>query len=324
MMLAILALLVGLIVLAWSADLFVRGSASLAHHWGMSPMLIGMLVVGFGTSSPELMVSALAAMQGNPGIALGNAYGSNIANLALVLGVTALIKPITVQSKVLRKELPVLAIITALAAWQVSDGAITRQDASVLLATFFAFMIWSIFQGTRAKSDNLAKEFEEGLARRNLAVGPATVRLVIGLALLIGSSQLLIWGAVGIAKTFGVSDLLIGLTVVAIGTSLPELASTVVAARRGDHDIALGNVIGSNMFNTLAVVGIAGFISPMSVGPHVLTRDVVVMSALTLSIFILGVGRAGRPGRINRFEGAGLFACYIGYTAYLASTMFVH
>ncbi|MEM6580611.1 MAG: calcium/sodium antiporter [Pseudomonadota bacterium] len=324
MTLAILALLVGLVVLAWSADLFVTGSASLAHYWGMSPMLIGMLVVGFGTSSPELMVSALAAMQGNSGLALGNAYGSNIANLALVLGVTALIKPITVQSKVLRKELPVLAVITALAAWQVSDGAITRQDASVLLVTFFAFMIWSVIQGTRAKTDSLAKEFEQGLARRNLAVGPATVRLVIGLALLIGSSQLLIWGAVGIAKTFGVSDLVIGLTVVAIGTSLPELASTVVAARRGDHDIALGNVIGSNMFNTLAVVGIAGFISPMSVGPHVLTRDVVVMSALTLSIFILGVGRAGRPGRINRFEGAGLFACYLGYTAYLASTMFLN
>ncbi|MEM8563524.1 MAG: calcium/sodium antiporter [Pseudomonadota bacterium] len=322
MTLAVIAVIAGLIVLAWSADLFVTGSASLAHHWGMSPMLIGMLVVGFGTSSPELMVSALAAIQGNPGIALGNAYGSNIANLALVLGVTALIKPITVQSKVLRKELPVLAVITALAAWQVRDGAITRLDAGVLLATFFAFIIWSIVQGTRAQSDSLAKEFEQGLARRNLAVGPATLRLVIGLALLIGSSQLLIWGAVSIAQTFGVSDLIIGLTVVAIGTSLPELASTVAAARRGDHDIALGNIIGSNMFNTLAVVGIAGFISPMSVGPHVLTRDVVVMSALTLSIFILGVGRAGRPGRINRFEGAGLFACYIGYTLYLASTFF--
>ena len=323
MTVAFIAVVFGLALLVWSADRFVEGSASAARYFGMPPLLIGMVIIGFGTSAPEMVVSALAASQGNPGIALGNAYGSNITNIALVLGLTALIKPITVHSQVLRKELPMLAIITALAAWQVRDGSITRLDAWVLLGVFAAFMGWTIWHGMRDKSDSLALEIEQELETRTMSLRTAIFWLVLGLTLLIISSRILVWGAVEIAHAFGVSDLMIGLTVIAIGTSLPELASSIAAARKGEHDIALGNILGSNLFNTLAVVGIAGTISPMTVGPEVLTRDILVMAALTLSLFIIGIGHSDRPGRINRFEAAGLLACYIGYTTYLITTVFM-
>jgi cation:H+ antiporter len=282
-----------------------------------------MVIIGFGTSAPEMVVSAHAASQGNPGIALGNAYGSNITNIALVLGLTALIKPITVHSQVLRKELPMLALITALAAWQVRDGSITRLDAWVLLGVFAAFMGWTIWHGMRDKADSLALEIEQELETKTISLRRAIFWLFLGLTLLIISSRILVWGAVEIAHAFGVSDLMIGLTVIAIGTSLPELASSIAATRKGEHDIALGNILGSNLFNTLAVVGIAGAISPMTVGPEVLTRDILVMAVLTLSLFIIGIGHSDRPGRINRFEAAGLLACYIGYTTYLIRTVFM-
>ena len=323
MTVAFIAVVFGLALLVWSADRFVDGSASAARHFGMPPLLIGMVIIGFGTSAPEMVVSALAASQGNPGIALGNAYGSNITNIALVLGLTALIKPITVHSQVLRKELPMLAIITALAAWQVRDGSITRLDAWVLLGVFTAFMGWTIWQGIRDKGDHLAQEIEQELETRTMPLRTSMIWLFLGLTLLIISSRILVWGAVEIAHAFGVSDLMIGLTVIAIGTSLPELASSIAATRKGEHDIALGNILGSNLFNTLAVVGIAGAISPMTVGPDVLTRDILVMAALTLSLFIFGMGHSDRPGRINRFEAAGLLACYFGYSGYLVTTVFI-
>ena len=323
MTLAFIAIAFGLAVLVWSADRFVEGSASAARHFGMPPLLIGMVIVGFGTSAPEMVVSALSASQGNPGIALGNAYGSNITNIALVLGLTALINPITVHSQVLRKELPILAVITALAAWQVRDGSITRHDAWVLLGVFVVLMGWTIWQGMRANADSLGQEIEQELDSRGMPLGRALLWIAIGLALLIASSRILVWGAVEIAHHFGVSDLIIGLTVIAVGTSLPELASSIIAARKGEHDIAIGNILGSNLFNTLAVVGIAGIISPMTVGPDVLTRDILVMAALTLSLFVIGIGHSGRPGRINRLEGVGLLACYLGYTSYLIMTVFM-
>jgi cation:H+ antiporter len=299
----------------------VEGSASTARHFGMPPLLIGMVIVGFGTSAPEMVVSALAASQGNPGIALGNAYGSNITNIALILGVTALISPIAVHSQVLRKELPILTVVTALAAWQLWDGEITRLDAVVLLAVFGGLMTWTIWQGLRKKEDALGSEMEQELDVRAMPIRRAVFWLVVGLALLIVSSRILVWGAVEIAHGFGVSDLIIGLTVVAVGTSLPELASSIIAARKGEHDIALGNILGSNLFNTLAVVGIAGAIHPLTVGPEVFNRDILVMAALTLSLFVIGYGFRGL-GRINRIEGAVLLVCYVGYTAYLISTVF--
>lgn len=320
MTLAFIALIFGLALLVWSADRFVEGSASTARHFGMSPLLIGMVIIGFGTSAPEMVVSALASSQGNPGIALGNAYGSNITNIALILGVTALISPIAVHSQVLRKELPILTLVTALAAWQLWDGEITRLDAIVLLAVLGGLMAWIIWQGMQKKEDALGSEIEQELDVRAMPIRRAIFWLLAGLALLIVSSRILVWGAVEIAHGFGVSDLIIGLTIVAVGTSLPELASSIIAARKGEHDMALGNILGSNLFNTLAVVGIAGAIHPMTVEPEVFNRDMLVMATLTLSLFVIGYGFRG-PGRINRIEGAVLLACYVGYTGYLISTV---
>ena len=313
------ALVLGLVLLVWSADRFVDGAAATARHFGMPPLLVGMVIVGFGTSAPEMAVSALAALQGSPGLALGNAYGSNITNVALILGVTALISPIAVRSQVLRKELPILMALMALSVWQIADGAISRADAVLLLVLFALLMGWSIWQGLRqgAEADAMAgdmqKQEEEA---EEMPLGRALFWVLAGVVLLVASSRLLVWGAVEIAHAWGVGDVVIGLTVVAVGTSLPELAASVVAARKGEHDIALGNVIGSNMFNLLAVVGIAGAIAPMAVEPVVLHRDAVMMVALTLALFVLGIGWRG-PGRINRVEGALLLACYVGYIAYL-------
>jgi cation:H+ antiporter len=280
-----------------------------------------MVIVGFGTSVPEMVVSALSAAQGNVGIALGNAYGSNITNIALVLGVAALISPIAFHSNVLRKELPILTGVTALAAYQLWDGDLSRVEALVLLGVFVSLMVWTVWQGLRKKSDSLGSEMEQELKGRTMPVGRAVFWLIGGLVLLVVSSQILIWGAIKIAQGFGVSDLIIGLTIVAVGTSLPELASSIIAARKGEHDIALGNVLGSNLFNTLAVVGIAGTIHPIIVGPEVFSRDITVMALLTLSLFFIGFGFRG-PGRISRFEGAFLIACYVAYLAFLVSSTF--
>ena len=321
MTIAFLAVAFGLALLVWSADRFVEGSASTARHFGMPPLLIGMVIVGFGTSAPEMVVSTLAASQGNPGIALGNAYGSNIANIAFILGLTALISPLAVHSQVLRKELPILTTVTALAAYQLWDGELTRIDSLVLLGVFGGLMAWTIWQGLRKKADALGNEMERELEVHAMPIGRAIFWLVIGLVLLIASSRILVWGAVEIAHGFGVSDLIIGLTIVAVGTSLPELASSVIAARKGEHDIALGNILGSNLFNTLAVVGIAGTIQPMTVAQEVFSRDILVMAVLTLSLFAIGYGFRG-PGRINRFEGAALLTGYMGYTAYLVASVF--
>ncbi len=321
MLLATIALIAGLALLVWSADRFVDGSASVARHFGMPPLLIGMVIVGFGTSAPEMVVSALAAVQGNPGIALGNAYGSNITNIALILGVTALICPIAVHSQVLRKELPILTLVTALAAWQLMDGAISRLDAVLLLAVFAGLMTWTVLQGMRKRDDALGQELGQELEVTAMPVRRAIFWVIAGLVLLIASSRVLVWAAVTIARAFGVSDLVIGLTVVAVGTSLPELASSIIAARKKEHDIALGNILGSNLFNTLAVVGIAGTIHPMSVGPEVFDRDMLVMAGVTLSLFVFGFGFRG-PGRINRIEGGILLAMYVGYTTFLISTQF--
>ncbi|NLW04768.1 MAG: calcium/sodium antiporter [Pseudomonadaceae bacterium] len=318
MLLAGLAVLAGLLVLVWSADRFVEGAAATAQHFSVPPLLIGMVVVGFGTSAPEMVVSAISAAQGNPGIALGNAYGSNITNIALILGITALISPVLVHSSIVRKELPLLLAITLLAAYQVWDGEITRLDALVLLIAFFLVMGWTIWSGLKKGADTAVDALEQN---NNLTLKLAIMWLVIGLLLLVASSRLLVWGAVEIAQGFGISDLIIGLTIVAIGTSLPELASSVAAARKGEHDMALGNILGSNLFNTLAVVGIAGMIQPLSFGSEVFSRDAMVMLFLTLVLFVLGYGYKKAQGRISRLAGGFLVACYAAYTVYLLSSI---
>ncbi|MCB5228298.1 calcium/sodium antiporter [Alishewanella sp. 16-MA] len=321
MLLAVLALLAGLALLVWSADKFVDGAAATAKYAGMPPLLIGMLVVGFGTSAPEMVVSAMAASDGNPALALGNAYGSNITNIALILGLVALISPIAVNSQVLRKELPILLGVTLFAGWQLFDHQLTRFDAWCLLGVFLLLMIWSVWQGMRNPGDPMAVEMNSELANaESMSLKQSIIWLLVGLLLLILASRMLVYGAVFIAQSLGVSDLVIGLTVVAVGTSLPELASSLIAIKKGEHDIALGNVIGSNLFNTLAVVGIAAAIQPMSVDAVVLTRDWTLMAVLTAALLVLGFGYK-KQGRINRFEGALLLAVFCGYTGYLLSTV---
>ncbi|MCK0514238.1 calcium/sodium antiporter [Anaerobiospirillum sp. NML120448] len=322
MLLPIAAIIAGLILLVWSADRFVDGSAATARYFGMPSLLIGIIIVGFGTSAPEMVVSALAATAGNPGIALGNAYGSNITNIGLILGFTALISPIAVSSQVVRKELPILLAISAMAAWQIYDGELTRLDAIILLAVFALIMGTTIYQELKKKNHapQDAQDTQDA-QESSMSLPKAIMWLVLGLVLLIVSSRMLVWGAVEIAHALGISDLIIGLTIVAVGTSLPELASSIIAAIKNEHDIALGNIIGSNLFNTLAVVGIAGSIAPMEVSFEVLTRDVTVMCALTVALLIFALGKKGKA-RINRFEGALLLLSYIAYTVYLISTAF--
>lgn len=324
MALPLLMIVIGLIVLVWSADLFVEGAAALARFWGMSPLLIGMVVIGFGTSAPELSVSALSALQGNPGIALGNAYGSNITNIALILGVTALISPIVVQSQIIKKELPILFGVTLFAFGQLYDGDLSRNDALLELTVFAAVMGWMVLQSAKDQSrqtDVLESEIEDELDEHRMSFAQAMIWLVSGLVLLVISSRLLVWGAVSIAHDLGVSDLIIGLTIVAVGTSLPELASSIVAARKGEHDLAVGNIIGSNLFNTLAVVGLAGAIHPMAIPVEIVNRDWPIMALLTASLFALGYAGKRGTGRINRFEGGLLLAVYVGYTLYLIETV---
>ncbi|MCA0913254.1 calcium/sodium antiporter [Marinobacter nauticus] len=321
MLMAIGAVIAGLILLVWSADKFVDGAAATAKHLGMPTLLIGMVIIGFGTSAPELAVSAMAASDGNPGLALGNGYGSNITNIALIVGLTAIIAPIAVHSQVIRKELPLLVVLTLIAGAQLIDGELSRLDGWVLLGVFAAVMGWSIYQGIRGKGDPLGGDAESEIVAHPMPLKTAVIWLVIGLILLIVSSRLLVWGAVAIAQSLGVSDLIIGLTIVAIGTSLPELASAIAAVKKNEHDLILGNILGSGIFNTLAVVGLAAAIQPLSVDPEVLYRDWTLMLGLTLALLVMGFGLTGWRKLVSRVDGALLLAVYIGYTGYLFSTV---
>jgi len=279
------------------------------------------VVVGFGTSAPELVVSVISAVEGNPGLAIGNAYGSNIANIALVLGLTALISPITVKSGVLRKELPILFGVTLLGSALLLDLYLSRVDAWILLFVFVVVMSWSIWLGFKQRQDSLASSVDDMLLEHPMTLKAALIWLLVGMTLLVVSSRILVWGAVEIARGFGVSDLIIGLTVVAIGTSLPELASSLSAIRKGEHDLAIGNVIGSNLFNTLAVVGIADAISPLAIEREVLYRDCLLMILLTFALFLVRVGPDGQK-RISRLGGFLLLMVYLGYSGYLISKVF--
>ncbi|MCO5113645.1 MAG: calcium/sodium antiporter [Bdellovibrionaceae bacterium] len=316
----LLSVILGLIVLVWSADKFVDGASDVARHYGVSPLIIGMVIIGFGTSAPEMVVSALSALQGNPGIALGNAYGSNITNIALILGLTALLMPITVHSQILTKELPILVGVTLLTIALIFDLNVSRLDAIIFLSVFAGLMVWTLMESVKNKKDSLAVEVNNELAGKDIVLKRSLLFLIVGLVLLIISSRFLVFGAVGIAKSLGVSDIVVGLTVVAIGTSLPELASSIIAARKGEPDIALGNILGSNLFNTLAVVGIAGMICPLTFEVEILNRDITAMTLLTVSLFIFGWGFKGKLGKINRLEGGVLLASFVAYTTYLVTT----
>lgn len=316
-----LAILIGFILLVWSADRFVEGAAATANHFGMPSLLIGMIIVGFGTSAPEMVVSAMAALDGNPDLALGNAIGSNIVNTGLILGITAIIAPIIVQSKIVRKEIPLLLLIGLLLGYLLFDKSLSRLEGVILLLGFFALIAWSIFSAIKGKGDVLESEVEKELVAHAMPIRTSIFWLVVGLVVLIVSSRILVWGAVSIAEALGVSDLIIGLTIVALGTSLPELAASIIAVKKGEYDIAIGNVVGSNMFNLLAVVGIAGTISPMTgLSSEVLSRDWLVMMGMTVALLLTAYGFR-RVGRINRFEGAALLFAFCAYNTWLISSV---
>lgn len=317
MLLASLAIIAGFALLVWSADKFVEGAAASANYAGMPPLLIGMLVVGFGTSAPEMVVSAMAAMDGNPALALGNAVGSNIVNITLTLGVTAIIAPIAVHSSIIRKELPILLLVTLVIGAMLWNHHISTLEAWALIGGFMLLIGWSIWSALHSKGDHLEQEMDDELSSQSMSLKSSIFWLITGLVLLIISSRILVWGAVEIAQQLGVSDLLIGLTIVALGTSLPELAASIVAARKGEHDIAVGNVVGSNMFNSLAVIGIAGTIEPISnIGAEVFWRDWTSMLFVT-GLLLLTAARFGKSQTISRSEGAVLLVCYLGYNGYL-------
>ncbi len=316
-----IALAAGMVLLIFSADKFVDGAAVTAKYFGLPPILIGILVIGFGSSMPEMVISVIAAGQGNPGLALGNALGSNISNIALILGITAIISPIVTGSTVLKRELPLLMFVTAVMALLFYyDGVLDRIDALILMVTFLFVMGWSIYAGVTTPDDQFGEMVEIEL-QDSMPIRRALIYLVVGLVMLVISSRIMVWGGVEIATELGISDLVIGLTIVAIGTSLPELASSIAAVRKNEHDLALGNVIGSNMFNTSIVIGITGLLSPTTVDPDILNRDIPVLIILTIILFMMCYGfRSEGPGRINRWEGVLLLMAYVGYITLITVT----
>ncbi|NLM16344.1 MAG: calcium/sodium antiporter [Candidatus Riflebacteria bacterium] len=328
----VLLVVVGIVILVWGADKFVTASSAFAKHFNVPSLLVGMIIVGFGTSAPEFIVSAMGALNGQPGICIGNAFGSNIANIALILGVTAMISPVSVNWSILKFELPVLTLATVFVAFLIRDGNLSRLDALLMLIVFFAIIGYQIKTALKEKklADEAVKtddaslasehtESEEGETSQSqveMSLGKSVFWIFAGLLLLMVSARMLVSGATDIAKIFGISDLVIGLTVVALGTSLPELASSVVAARKKEDDIAVGNIVGSSIFNLLAVVGFAGMIAPFKAEKIVLTRDVPAMLIVTLALF-LSYFTKGEQKRISRLGGSLLLLSYIAYTVYL-------
>ena len=281
----------GFVALAWSSDAFVKAAAALARALGVSPFLVGMVVIGFGTSAPELCVSAFSGLYGHANLSLGNAYGSCIFNIAVILGVAALIAPLAVKPLTAFVAGPGLAAISLFSLWLLRDGACARPEALALLALFAVVM--PLYGWLDQKSKSASPAEGDGGGRESSGLGKQALMLVVGLSVLIVSSHMLVWGAVDFAHAMHVSDLLIGLTVVAVGTSLPELASAVASARRGEHEFVLGNIVGSNIFNMLAVVGIATAISPVTpesggFSRYVLVRDLPLLTLLSLSITLFG------------------------------------
>jgi len=312
MTLFIIAVLTGLILLVYGAERFVYGAAGTASALGVSPLLIGLTILGFGTSAPEILVSGTAALNGNPGLGYGNAIGSNITNIALVLGVAALIMPLQVDSQILRREFPALLLVSIGTYLLVIDGQISQIDSIILLTGIFLIVgMLAMIATKRNNGDPIDEEFEEEIPH-DLTVGRGMLWVAIGLTLLLVSSNILVWGAVNIAQAIGISDLVIGLTIVAIGTSLPELATSVMSALKKEHELIIGNIIGSNMFNLLAVIGVAGIIDPGDFPADALERDMPIMLVLTAVLFIMAYGLRG-PGRINRIEGGILLACFVAY-----------
>ena len=321
MWLAILAVVVGLAILVWSADVFIDGAVALANKLNVPSFLIGVIILGLGTSAPEMIVSMLAALEGSPELALGNAYGSNIVNIALVLGATVLISPIIIRKSIINRDMPLLLLVTAVAAWQLSDGVLSNTDGIVLIVLLVVVLgiqiILSLREGNHEHEDDTVEETAK--AEHSMAQGLG--RLFLGLLVLILSSRAIVWGATELATLWGLSELIIGLTIVAIGTSLPELVASLSAARKGEHDMALGNIIGSNVFNTLGVVGIAALIAPITPSSIILSRDILAMGLLTLLLFAMCLFAFKTKRAFGRTSGTTLVLFFVGYTVWLIQTV---
>ena len=321
MFVSLAAIAVGLILLTYSADRFILGAASVARVLGAPPLLIGITIVGIGTSAPEVLVSLSASLSGAPSIAVGNAIGSNITNLALVLGITALMSPLAVASGILKRELPLVLLVSLLALFMCSDLVLSRAEGGILLAGFVGVLGWMIsLARSGATDDPMVAELTEHQDDAQLPKAKAWMWVAFGIVLLPASAQLLVWGASEIARTFGIPDLVIGLTIVALGTSLPELAASVASALRNEPEMALGNVLGSNLFNLLLVLGLPGLIAAPALDPEVLSRDLPMMLGLTVATLVMAYGWRG-PGRINRIEGLILLAAFVAYQLILATDL---
>ncbi|SHE88488.1 cation:H+ antiporter [Desulfacinum infernum DSM 9756] len=316
------AVAAGILALMWGADRFVEGAARLARRLGISPIIVGLTVVSFGTSLPELLITVTAAFMGHPDVAVGNVVGSNIANIGLILGTASLFRPLMIHSALLHREYPALVVVSVLAWLMAKDAVFSRFEGLLLLGGMALFLWWMAKSAQQGHVDALLEEAaEKPVSSEKEGVRKPLIYLVMGLVCLTLGSRLLVWGGVGMARAFGVSELVIGLTLVALGTSLPELATSVAGAIKKEDDIAVGNVVGSNIFNILAILGVPATIMPLQVSPEAFRRDFPVMLLATFLLWpVCRSWKAGRQGRVNRVEGGALVVGYLGYMTYL----FVH
>ncbi|MBE0366813.1 MULTISPECIES: calcium/sodium antiporter [Pseudoalteromonas] len=319
MVLSFIVLILGFAALVWSADRFVFGAAALARNFGVPTLIVGLTVVAMGSSAPEMMVAGQAALANKTDTAVGNAIGSNIANILLVLGITALLRPLSVSSGILKREMPLLVIVSLAAWFIVSDNYFSLIEGSLLLVGFVLFLLTLIIitKQTGNQNDPLVNEACDEVPE-NIPTKKAVFWLVVGMVLLPVSSHYLVGSAVDIAKFFGMSDLLIGLTIIAIGTSLPELAACIAGVLKKEDDLALGNIIGSNIFNILAVLSIAGILNPASLDLNIAQRDIYIMLAATVALILMSLSFTGSR-QINRIEGGLLLAAFISYMYYIIS-----
>ena len=312
----ILFVVVGLVILIWGADRFVHGASAGARNMGVPPLLIGLTIVAFATSAPEILVSAIASVKGQPGLAFGNAIGSNIANIGLVLGLVAIIRPIQLRSATLRREMPALLAVTLLTVSLFLDAYLSRIDGLVMLTGLVIVMIWLARLGMRsAPNDPIQQDFEAEIPK-NVATPRAIIWLIVGLAALLLGAHLLVKGSISIAEFYGVSDVVIGILLVAIGTSLPELAVSLVSALRGEYGLAIGNIVGSNIFNLLGVIGVAATIAPTDVVQSVLSLHIFVMVAFTLVLFAMTHDYDGKS-ELSRIEGIALLLAFLAYDSFV-------
>lgn len=317
-------IVVGLAGLAYSADKFVDGASNLSLNLNVSPIIVGVIIVGIGTSAPEILVSASSAMDGKAQLALGNAIGSNIANIAFIIGFTAMLMMIRVSRQLIKKEFLLMIGTTILGAFLISDGQLTRFDGFLLLFTF-VFVLYYLIGNAKESQKSIKKEQEKNnkevqeetqTPKAEMGIKKSVLVTIIGMIALVGFSQLLVHGAVEVATFFGVSELVIGLTILAIGTSLPELSASLAAVRKNSPDLAIGNVLGSNIFNIVAVLSVASLIQPFAVEESVLTRDLPLLIALSFAFIIVSFSAKG-DGKINRFEGFMFLSVFIGYLVML-------